>query len=1554
MTEPAPCIRWWGHLALATAYVLGGKAGLLLAIPPGYASGVFPAAGIAIAAVHLWGWRALPAVFAGSLALNIWVGDGAPLADVAICAVGIATASALQALIGGCTLRRVIGPGAAMDSGVQIGRFLGLAPVLCVVSASLSLLWLWHCGAVEAGALAQSWFFWWVGDTLGHVVFFPIMLTLFARPVAAWAGRRLITIVSMTIGLALAVAAYVAISANANTRISRDFAQTAARCTVQLQDRLGEQEFLLEQLANMIAIDPASVATERGFTTLVAPASRRYPALRAIEWVPLVAGPDRGAFEAAQRVGDPGFAIREQDAAGAMVPAAPRELHFPITRIVPMSGNETALGYDLASSMVRRRAIDEAMRSGRVVASDPVHLVQERVGQWGVLLLKAVTREGRCLGVVMSVLRFGDFVESIVPTGSEVQVSLQDRQAGMQVVGDGTDAASAFSHAQTIDVGSREYLAGFTPSPQYIAAHRDLQGWWILVAGTISAGVVGAIVLLVSGTTLRVRSLVDERTQQLAHERDKGRILLQNASDGIHVLDAAGNVLACSRSFARMLGYDESEALRLNVADWDCQIPRERLVGEISSLIQRPATFETRHRRKDGSTMDVEINATGVMIDGRPCLYASSRDISERKRIAAIMRRQQDLLTEALAAGRMGSWTYDAASGTLSVTEEFFRILRTSVAAEGGERMPLERYLERFVPPAHRDEIASELRLSVAGTETPARRTIDHPVRFADGASGHVQTSFHVVRDESGRVIGLTGISQDITERMLRIEALAEERQRLIGIIDGTNAGTWEWDIPSGRTVFNARWAQIIGYELDELQPCSIETWNRLVHPEDGARSAELLRRHFAGELDIYDCECRMRHKSGAWVWVHDRGRVIERGPDGAPLRMYGTHLDITRRKQIAEDMQQLNHELQRQTALANDMATRAESANIAKSAFLANMSHEIRTPMNGILGMTELLLGMALPAEQADMVRTVNRSAEALLAILNDILDYSKIEAGRLELEAIEFDLPQLVYDVAELFRGRIQGGAVELLVHVAPDAPTHCLGDPGRIRQILTNLVGNAVKFTQAGHVLIEVTSSGGSTTFSIADTGIGIPADRQAMLFAAFTQADASTARRYGGSGLGLAISRRLAEAMGGGITLQSRPDAGSTFTVTLPLARKEAARPVVAAAAHIAGRRILVVDGNPLGCAIICEQIGSLGGVPVGADSAEDALRRLLAEGFDAVLIDDHLGAAASGEELARRIRGEPGLADLPLVIMSSSGMRGDAARCARAGVDGFLAKPSSIATTGELLAAVIAQRGCGRRPLVTRHSMAEARSAPMSTVAAPFQGLRVLLAEDNAVNQRVARIMLEKLGCVVSLAADGGAAVAAAATGIDIVLMDCQMPVMDGFEATAAIRASGGRLPIIALTANASEEDRERCLAAGMDDHLGKPVHLADLQAAIARHLPGQGAAPQELASPPALDPDFVASLHRELGDDARALFADLLATFLADAQATVARLATSDAHAAAHELRGSASAIGARRLADLCAEAEAATSSGVQAVEQGLIQRIIDELAAIRRASTPA
>ncbi|MDB5865992.1 MAG: sensor hybrid histidine kinase [Betaproteobacteria bacterium] len=680
---------------------------------------------------------------------------------------------------------------------------------------------------------------------------------------------------------------------------------------------------------------------------------------------------------------------------------------------------------------------------------------------------------------------------------------------------------------------------------------------------------------------------------------------------------------------------------------------------------------------------------------------------------------------------------------------------------------------------------------------------------------------------DRGEVTHFIAIQSDITERKRTEERLLRTEERLTLALEGSNVALWDWDVGSGAVFLSERWAEMLGGPAGPTMT-TIVALGELTHPDDLPAVDSRLRSAVKGDAPMYGIEQRIRTADGGWKWIESHGKVVARDARGRALRMSGINSDIDERKQR-------EHEMKRQEAELQQAKEAAEAANRAKTEFLANMSHEIRTPMNAIIGMTGLVLDTPLTEEQHGYVDTVRAASESLLCIIDEVLDFSKIDAGYITLETIDFSLRHCLGETVKLMASRAQQKGLELISRVGHDVPDRLRGDPTRCRQVLVNLLGNAVKFTRQGQVEVgvDLVSSDAQNAwlhFWVRDTGVGIPADKQSMIFDAFAQADASTTREYGGTGLGLTICSRIVSALGGHIAVESEVGCGSTFHFTV---RAQIGAPLdIQARAGLPGQRALVIDDDPASGQARARVLEAAG---VRVDVARDgayALEKLRAEAaaadaYGLVVVDAGI-PGLDGFEVVRVLAADAALAQPAIVLLTSGGQRGDAVRCRDLGIAGYLTKPVSSQELIDASAAALAVKAARSELLVTRHSLKENRPP-----------LRLLLAEDNLVNQKLAVKLLTTRGHKVRVANNGREALEAVqGERFDAILMDLQMPVMGGIEACKAIRAgesdSSFRVPIIAITAHAMDRDRELCLASGMDGFVAKPVRIDVLMSELDR------------------------------------------------------------------------------------------------------------------------
>ena len=1153
---------------------------------------------------------------------------------------------------------------------------------------------------------------------------------------------------------------------------------------------------------------------------------------------------------------------------------------------------------------------------------------------------------------------------------------------------------------------------------------------------------------------------------EMAREALRRSILIDASKDGMFVLDESGAVVECNAAFAGALGYTMEEIRGTHVWDWDADRPRELVERTMPAYEPRGESFEVRHRRKDGSLVDVEITATSAIWEGHKYMYCVCRDISARRRAEATLREQEELYRSIVDGARDGIVLIDpeslrfvefndAACMELGYTREEFAAL--GLHQIGGGRLTAADILARM-----RDSLA-------AGG---MRFEVKH--RTKTGESRDRLVSNRVVEIRGRRY--LSSIWHDITDKARAEQALLQSEARLRYVLAATGEGVWDWNLTTQRVDHNGRWCQLIGLP-ETYAEHHRQDYEERIHPADRAAVARRLHACLQGKA-TYRSEHRVRREDGSYLWVLDRGDVVERSAEGEPLRMVGCLADIAERKRIdheeqghrerleelvvrrTQELQEANQVLadralqiddlydrapcgyhaldpdglvramndtelqwlgytreevegrlrideliapeqrarfearsrqlrtddhlsnaeydllrrdgsrmpvlitataernaagelvairatvsdnterklrERETAeLSAQLAQRAaeaEAANRAKNRFLTNVSHEIRTPLNGILGLANLLRRDTDDPLQHERLRKLDETAQHLLALINAILDIAKIEGDRMQLLEDDIELESLLEHACAPIAHPARGKALELIVELDPRLPLRVRGDAMRLHQVLVNHLSNAVKFTDAGFVALRAQLVGDYTDelvvrFEVADSGIGIAPQAQARLFNAFEQADASTARRHGGAGLGLAINRRIVQLMGGELGVESEPGAGSTFWFAVPLRRAAKEGGPARPATPLGDMTVLVAHPLPQASLALARMLRGMGAKAISVAHADElpAAREFAPGGFDATLVDESLRASMS--ELADRAP-----LGVCLVLVGSE----TAAQLARR--EGWQWPQHKPMLPGQLARLLSTHAGVRPVPLSKEEPLlivTDGRNEAMS--------VRLLLAEDNVVNQEVALEMLTDAGFEVDVATHGAQAVAmAGSTRYDLILMDVQMPGMDGLQATEKIRALPGyqSTPILAMTANAFEEDRERCIRAGMNAHIAKPVDGATLVCTVSAWLPA--AKRPVRANPIKLDSDEDKALRAHIAaipglDLDKGLrfaggrvdrYASRLLTYARShseaAEALRRHCSTAnfeEAEQLAHSLRGAAAFIGAEQLKTLAGDLE--------------------------------
>jgi two-component system sensor histidine kinase/response regulator len=906
------------------------------------------------------------------------------------------------------------------------------------------------------------------------------------------------------------------------------------------------------------------------------------------------------------------------------------------------------------------------------------------------------------------------------------------------------------------------------------------------------------------------------------------REVFDNALIAIVIADNDTIIKGVNPEFTKVFGYSADEVMGKRIAELIIPETERKQVSDVKSRIEagEKVEYESIRRTKEGRIIPVLVRVSPIIVDGvKVGGFSFYTDISERRRTQEELDKKVKQQTRELSESEKRYRALFEQSIDAIVIHEKGNIKDVNNRACELLGYNREQLLEMTIFDFHVDLEREKAKESINRNENEVY--IETQLIRADRELIDVEISANVIDFETHSV---QAVIRDITERKRAEKKLRESEEKYRTTIESSNDGIAI--LQDDKHIYvNSSFARIHGYGSSEEVVGKVSS--DLIHPDEIERIKKRGERRLKGEIGSERYEHKGIKKNGEEIFVEVSVTKIMH--NGRPATLIFTR-DITDRKESEKELEK---------AIRN-----AELANKSKSEFLANMSHEIRTPLNGVMGVMNLLLSTELDNEQLDFIKTGKRSADSLLTVINDILDFSKIEAGELDLEIINFNLRNAIEEVVELPAMMAHDKGLEFVYEIHYDTPNLLKGDPGRLRQILLNITNNSIKFTDKGEIVLRVfptveTFQHVKLKFEIKDTGIGIPDEKKGLIFEAFKQSDSSTTRQHGGTGLGLSISKKLTEFMNGEIGVESTAGEGSTFWFTALFEKQPQAREKkVLPPSSIRGSRFLLVDDNKTNLEILKSYLESWGCFCDTAESGEIALSLMNAVAkvkapFDAVIVDMRM-PGMDGSELGRRIKNNPNLKKTTLIMLTSQGLRGDASRMEKIGFAAYLTKPIRRSQLFDCLVSVLSsteKKGEDKKvQIVTKYSVSEERR----------NKTRILVVEDNIVNQKIAVRMIEKAGFQADIAANGIEALKALESfRYDIVLMDVQMPEMDGFEATKRIRdpESGvlnNDIPIIAMTAHAMHGDRELCLAAGMNDYTSKPILPQELFDKIEKFISTKG------------------------------------------------------------------------------------------------------------------
>ncbi|GGB97459.1 histidine kinase [Pseudoduganella buxea] len=1240
---------------------------------------------------------------------------------------------------------------------------------------------------------------------------------------------------------------------------------------------------------------------------------------------------------------------------------------FVIEYIEPLAPNRAAVGFDIASEANRRQAALAAMDGGTAQLTAPITLLQESgKHQRSFLLLLPVydgpgtpvtvqERRRSLKGWTYAPLVIDELLHTLGldPTRIDLGVSdITDRHNEQVIVPLApANVHPVYLYSTVVNVYGRQWRLKFHARPAFTMQQGTMPARWVLLGGLVVSSLAAALSGSIAGNRWRRRQITATHARLAAIVENSNDAILGNTLDGI--------VTTWNGGAEALFGYSKAEAVGRTVAELIVPIELRQEEADILARLARGETvahFDTVRLCRDGSKVTVSVTASPIRDATGTVVGASKtvRDITERKSMEALaertykemaiavsnrtsqLRKLNILLDSVLGSLELAIIATDD-RGVISVFNRGAENLLGYGAAEMVGRASLamlvelgdiEARLDPAVLPVERD---AGMRAVLRAACAREPETSEWTYLCKSGEKLPVSVAISALRD-GPELTGYLSIAMDVSQlRRAQAELQRQHaelllvRDHLLLAADVARLGVWSWRLDGRSPEWNAHMFAIYGIEPDPggTGP-GIDDWLAMVHPDDVIDARGRLDAIAQGQGE-HDHVFRILRKDGQIRYLQSATRTEYDG-EGMARQITGISLDVTERMELVNTLRQAKEE--------------ADAASQAKSNFLANMSHEIRTPLNAVLGMLQILKQSGLAPHQQDYAVKATSAARSLLQLLNDLLDYSKIEAGKLVLDVDRFNLRELLNDLSIILSGTLGAKEVEIMFDLDPTLPVELLGDRLRLQQVLINLTGNALKFTERGDVVLSVQrmqdSNEQRTRFTVSDTGIGIAPEQQQAIFESFTQAETSISRRFGGTGLGLVIAQRLVRMMGSELLLDSAPGVGSRFWFEVDLPATDDSLALVTPP-PMKPVRVLVVDDNPLAAALLGRMVESLGWQVRLAGSGEEAIDTVagVANGdgrFDVVLMDWNM-PGLNGTGAARRIAELAGVERPPVIIMVTAygreAMTSIQTEDGGAAIADMLTKP----VMPHLIVDAVS-RALKLAPGEHAHSFQGSHR---------LDGMHILLAEDNQLNQQVAYILLTQEGACVTVAENGREAVGYATNNLfDAVLMDMQMPVMDGLEATRHIRAVDRLkdLPIIAMTANAAQADRQACLAAGMNAHIAKPIDIGQVVDVLTETCQSRSAGEDACFVEPFADimrrfggaADIYARLLEALPEQA----ARLLATI--DGSLDVAQ--HRDPAATLHTLKGTASTLGAQGLAEEIARLERGLREDPQSFSASMVAAI--------------